>query len=97
MLGHQFLWRNEALSARITRITNVLLVSQFFTGQPNFVCIDYDHVIAAVYVWGVRWLVFPADHFRNLRGQAPQNLALSVNNNPLFIDGAFVGRDSFVT
>jgi len=48
-------------------------------------------------VWGELWLGFSTDDHCDPRRQAPQNLAISVNNNPLFVDGFFVSRDSFVT
>src|SRR5690606_6838519 len=60
-------WRIETLATRITGVPLVHFVFELVASQLYFVCIDHDHVVAAVYVWGVRRLVFPPDYLSNLR------------------------------
>jgi len=97
MLCHQLLRRNETLTTGVAGVRNILLFGKFVPGQFYLVCIDNYYIVAAVYVWGELWLGFSTDDHCDPRRQAPQNLAIRVNNNPLFVNGFFVSRDSFVT
>ena len=91
MFGHQLFWRNETLTTWIAGVRNIFFLIEFVSGQFYFVCIDNNYVITAVYVRGERWLVLPSNDFRHFRRQAPQNLALSINNYPTFVDSLLVG------
>lgn len=94
---HQVLSRYEALSARVTRMEEILLLTHFLTCESHLVCIDNDHIIAAVYVWGVGRFVLTTKHAGNLGSKAPHNLCFGIYQIPFFLNRVTVGRDSFVT
>ena len=62
----------HALTAGITRETDINAVIPFFTGKFYFLGIDNDDIVAAIYVRSVAGFVFSSQEFGYLGGDATQ-------------------------
>jgi len=89
--------RSEPLSAGITRVADVNLISHLRASQANLVGIDDNYVVPAINMGREVGFVFAADQACDLAGQPTKHFALSVNHNPILLRRFFVGRDGFVT
>lgn len=81
-----------ALTAGISGVVQINLVSKFFTGDDDFVCVDDDNVVAAVHEGAITGFVFSAQNFGNFCAEATKNLVCSVDNYPFFF--LSLGSDS---
>src|SRR5215472_2765645 len=63
----------------------VNLLVQALASHRDFISIDYDHKVAARHVRRKHGFVLAAQDLRDLRCQASQNLSLSVNDVPLWV------------
>jgi len=79
-LGH----RQSALTTRVTGVPHVLLLRPFLAGKADFLCVDHDHIVTAVHVGAVGWLVLATQDVGNLAAKTAQDLAFGVNDEPLF-------------
>lgn len=85
------------MSAGISRVRKDYPVSPFLTGHSHLLSIDYDDVVAAIYVGSVARLVLATDDAGYLAGNTTEHLSISINNNPAFLDCSLVGVDCLVT
>src|SRR3989475_2045949 len=68
--------------ARIGGVTDVLLLLELLARQPNLGRIDDDHEVAGVEVRGETRVGLPAQHQRDSRREAAEDLALGVGDVP---------------
>ena len=87
---------SETLAAGVTRVTRIDLVGHLFARELHLFGIDYDHVVAAISMWGVAGLVLTSENLRDLRGKPSQDLAIGIDHHPFFGDGSGIGRDRLV-
>lgn len=87
----------EALTARITSITCVNLVSLFLACEYHFSGIDDDYVVTAVYVGSEIGFVLSTEELGNLRAKTTDNLVCGIDNDPLFLYSFLVSGNSLVT
>src|SRR5690606_15924192 len=87
----QHFGRQLTLSTWVTRVADVSFVLQLVAGQVDFFCVDDNHVVAAVHMWRITWLVLSSQDHSDLRSKTTQVMAFSINNNPLLRDSGLVG------
>ena len=87
---------SEALTAGVSRVSDVDLVGHFLARELHLLRIDHDDVVTAVGVWGVAGLVLATENLRDLRGKPSQYLAIGINQHPFLGYRSCIGRDSLV-
>ena len=80
-----------AVAAKVTGMTEVNFLNQFFTGQNYFVSIDYDYMISGIHMRSKSRFVFATKDFCNFGCHAAKSFISCVNNEPFTFD---IGRIS---
>ena len=78
-------------TARVTRMTVILLVLGLVSGHAQLLDIDDDNIVAGVHVRGEDWLVLAAQTVRDLAGKAPEHLVRGIDNVPVALDFVRLG------
>ena len=78
------------LSARITRVVDIVLLIHLVACELDLLSIDNDHVVTTVAVGGETRLALATKDHGNLRGKTAENLAFSVDNIPFLVGILFV-------
>lgn len=81
----------DALSAGISGIAEVFAVSPLVAGQTNFVGIDDDDVVTALYEGRVGGLVLASEDEGNCRTKTTENLVGSIDYYPFAVALLLVG------
>ncbi len=85
------------LTTGITGIPQVNLVGHLVTCKYDFVCVDDDDVITAVYVRGEVGFVLTSQQLCNFRTETAYDLVGSIHNDPFFVRCFLVCRNGLVT
>ena len=75
-----------ALTAGIACVVEVDLVGEFFTGKNDFVSVNDDDVVAALYERSVSGFVFAAQDFCDFRAKTTEVLVGSIDDHPFAIN-----------
>src|SRR5262245_60137635 len=67
------------------------LLLKLLPGELDRSCIDDNHKITGIEVWGKNRLVFSPQYFRDLAGHAAQYFSLSIDHVPLSLSKCFFG------
>ena len=86
-----------ALTTRITSVSKIDAICPLLTSELDFVGIDNDNVVAAVYVRSKIGFVLTAQQFGNFCAKTTENLVSSVYYHPFFLCSLFVSRNGLVT
>src|SRR5690606_25504257 len=78
--------RDAGEAAGITRVAIVLLGFHLVASHADLVGVDDDHEVANIHVRAEDRLVLSAQQHRDLRGETPQGLILSIYHIPLALD-----------
>ena len=84
--GHQLAVGDLLQTACVAGMIAIDLLVQLLAGEDQLVGVDDDDVVAAVAVGGEGGLVLATKHGSNLRSQAAENHALSVDHIPVALD-----------
>ena len=95
--SHQTSRSDFTLSTRITRIAQINLIVPLVTSELNFVSIDNNYIITAIYVRSKVRFVLTSQQFRNFRTETAYNLIGSINYDPFFCRSFLVCRNGLVT
>ena len=87
----------ESLSAWITSITCVDLVSLLLTREDNLCSVDDDNVVSTIYVRSERWLILATQQLCHFRAKATNNLVTCIDYDPLLLSCFLVNGNSLVT
>src|SRR4029077_12586821 len=90
--GHQVAVLHAGDAARVAGVPPGDLVLELLAGELDLVGVDHDHVVARVHVRREHRLVLAAQQGRHLRGQAPEDLAVGVQDVPAALDVLRLGR-----
>lgn len=83
-----------------TGIAGVVLVDFHIflvAGKSDFICIDYDDVVAGVDVWGIFRVMFAPEHGGDTGRKATQDLTVSVDHKPAAVDFFLLDGPCFIT
>ncbi len=86
-----------ALTAWVTRVTDVLFVVPLVARQCNLFSVDDNYVISTVRVRRKVYFVLPSKQLCNFGTDPPKALSFHVNNKPLLVGVLFVDRNGLVT
>lgn len=75
--------RNFLKAAGIAAVTVVHLLIDLVSGEADFLGIDDHDVIAALLIRSEIGLIFADEHASHARGQAPEDLIVRVNDEPV--------------
>src|SRR5690606_1471565 len=79
-------------TARIPRVTVVLLVLRLRTGHDDIGGVDHDDIVARVNVRRKFWLVLSTQTVCDFAGHTPEDFALSVDHVPVTLDFMRLGH-----
>ena len=86
--GDSAFWRSRSVAV-------VLLVGGLFAGDPYFVSIDYDDIIASINMRGIFRLVLTTQAVRNGAGHASESQVGRVDKQPVLLNLPGFGAESF--
>lgn len=96
-LGFQLPGSREPLAAGITGVPDIFLVIPLFARQPDFVGVDHDDLVAAIYMRTVAGLVLALDQSGYATGKTAQDLGTGVDQQPFLLNTFLIGMRGFVT
>lgn len=87
----QLLYAARTLTTGKARVVNVGFRKTLLAAENNFLGIEHDHVISAIYVRSEIHLMLTSEVSCNSGSQSSEGLTLSVYQHPFFINGVLVG------
>lgn len=70
-------------------VTGVVLIDLYIlliTGKSDFTCVDHDHIVTGVHVWGEFRAVFASENRGDLGAHAAHYLVFSIYHKPAPVD-----------
>ena len=97
MLTQHLLWSGETLTSWITGVTDVLLLGPFLSSETHLLGVDHNNIVSTIYVRSEVGFMLAAKHESDAGGNTTKNLVLSVNYQPILVNGFVIGRHRLVS
>lgn len=97
MLTQHLLWSSETLTTWITGVTDIFLLGPFPSSETHLLGVDHDDVVTTIYVGSEVGFMLAAKHESDAGGNTTKNLVLSINYQPILVNGFVIGRHRLVS
>src|ERR1700759_3553163 len=97
MFCHCLFWSGKSLPTCVTSVSSVYFIGKFFTRKSDFISIDNNYIIAAIYERSITRLMFTSDDLCYLTCKSTKYLILGIDYYPVFLYSFLIKECCFIT